>query len=54
MLKAINAVVFDLDGTIYYGNDIIKGAKETINKMKALNKKVFYLTNRGNHDGNKL
>ncbi len=45
MLKAINAVVFDLDGTIYYGNDIIKGAKETINKMKALNKKVFYLTN---------
>lgn len=45
MLNGINAIVFDLDGTIYYGNDIIQGAKQTINKLKSLNKRIFYLTN---------
>ncbi|MDU4978261.1 MAG: HAD-IIA family hydrolase, partial [Clostridium celatum] len=45
MFSNIKAVIFDLDGTIYYGNSVIDGAIDTIDHMKKLGKKVFYLTN---------
>lgn len=45
MLENIKAVVFDLDGTIYYGDKVIEGAIETINCIRNLGKKIFYLTN---------
>lgn len=44
-LNDFDAVLFDLDGTIYYGNDIIDGAKETIEFLKNNGKKVFFITN---------
>ena len=38
--------IFDLDGTIYLGEKIIHGAKETIEKLKSLSKKIVYLSNK--------
>ena len=41
----LKAVAFDLDGTIYYGNSIIDGAKELINLLHRKDIKVIYFTN---------
>jgi HAD superfamily hydrolase (TIGR01450 family) len=41
----IKAIAFDLDGTIYYGNQVIDGAAGTIEYLKSKGIKVFYFTN---------
>jgi arabinose operon protein AraL len=38
--------IFDLDGTIYRGEKLIPGAKEAIEKLKSLSKKIVYLSNK--------
>ena len=38
--------IFDLDGTIYRGDKLIPGAKETIEKLKSHRKKILYLSNK--------
>ena len=38
--------IFDLDGTIYRGENLIPGAKETIARLKSLGKKIVYLSNK--------
>lgn len=45
MFNNIKAVVFDLDGTIYYGNELIEGALEVIEYLRRMGKKIFFLTN---------
>ncbi len=37
--------VFDLDGTIYLGDDLLPGAKRLIGKLRELGKKVIFLSN---------
>lgn len=44
-LKDIQAVMFDLDGTIYYGSQIIDGANQTIAFFRSHDVKVFFATN---------
>ena len=41
----IKAVLFDLDGTIYYGSKLIDGAKEVVQAYRDSGKKVFFMTN---------
>lgn len=48
MLKDIEAVLFDIDGTIFQGDRLIEGAKETIEALQAEGKKIAYVSNRGN------
>jgi NagD protein len=38
--------IFDLDGTIYLGEKLIPGAKETVGRLKSLSKKIAYLSNK--------
>ena len=38
--------IFDLDGTIYLGEKLIPGARETLGKLKSLSKKIVYLSNK--------
>jgi HAD superfamily hydrolase (TIGR01457 family) len=38
--------IFDLDGTIYLGEKLIPGARETIEKLKSFSKKIVYLSNK--------
>lgn len=44
-LSDIDAVLFDLDGTIYEGSRIIDGANEAIVYFRDNGKKVFFTTN---------
>ena len=41
----IKAVVFDLDGTIYFGNRLADKAGEVVNKLRDQGVKVCFLTN---------
>lgn len=45
MFENVKAVLFDLDGTVYYGSRIIDGANEAIKHCRACGKQVFFLTN---------
>ena len=38
--------IFDLDGTIYRGEKLIAGAREMIEKLKSLSKRIVYLSNK--------
>jgi NagD protein len=38
--------IFDLDGTIYLGEKLIPGARETLGKLKSLSKRIVYLSNK--------
>ena len=37
--------IFDLDGTIYLGDELLPGAKRLILKLRDLGKKVVFLSN---------
>lgn len=45
MYQNTKAVLFDLDGTIYYGSQLIPGAMETVGFFREHGKKVFFMTN---------
>jgi HAD superfamily hydrolase (TIGR01450 family) len=42
--------VFDLDGTIYLGDELLPGAKRLILKLRTLGKKVVFLSNNPTRD----
>lgn len=44
-LENIEVVLFDLDGTVYYGSKIIPGANDTIKFFRDAGKKVYFTTN---------
>jgi len=44
--RAFSGYIFDLDGTIYRGEKLTPGARETIEKLKSLSKKIVYLSNK--------
>lgn len=44
--KMNKGYIFDLDGTIYLGDQLIEGAKETIEALKQRGDRVIYLTNK--------
>ena len=44
-INNIKGFLFDLDGVIYIGDDLIDGAKETINYLKEQNYPIRFLTN---------
>ena len=42
--------VFDLDGTIYLGDELLPGAKRLILKLRELGKRVIFLSNNPTKD----
>ena len=42
--------IFDLDGTIYLGDDLMPGAKRLIEELRVLGKKVVFLSNNPTKD----
>ncbi|MGG5252519.1 HAD-IIA family hydrolase [Neobacillus sp. SM06] len=40
-----DAFCFDLDGTIYVGDQLLPGVKETIDHLREANKKILFITN---------
>lgn len=45
MYEEIKGVLFDLDGTVYYGDKLIDGADKVINRFKEQGKTVLFMTN---------
>ncbi len=46
MLKKYNTFIFDLDGTVYRGENIITNADKTINHLKELKKQILFISNK--------
>lgn len=46
MINKYDAFIFDLDGTIYKGDRLIPNADITVNKLKELNKKIIFVSNK--------
>ena len=44
-MNKFRAVAFDLDGTIYFGNSLAKGARQVISILEKRGVKIFYFTN---------
>ncbi len=44
-LKGVKLCIFDLDGTLYIGDNLIDGAKDTLNLLRQNKKKILFLTN---------
>lgn len=45
-MRQYNGYIFDLDGTLYLGQQAIEGAVETVNKLMEDGKKAVFLTNK--------
>ena len=45
-IEKYNSFIFDLDGTIYRGNNIIPGADKTIKTLKKSGKKIVFISNK--------
>ncbi len=44
-LNSIKAVAIDLDGVVYLGNRLVKGAIDGIKTIRDLGFKIFFITN---------
>ncbi|WP_373232599.1 HAD-IIA family hydrolase [Cohnella sp.] len=49
LLDTIDGFIIDLDGTVYRGGQVIDGVRETIEYIRVLDKKIVFLSNRGNY-----
>uniref|UniRef100_A0A8C7X982 Glycerol-3-phosphate phosphatase n=1 Tax=Oryzias sinensis TaxID=183150 RepID=A0A8C7X982_9TELE len=45
LLDSVDSILFDCDGVIWRGDQVIPGAPQVINLLKQHGKKVFFLTN---------
>lgn len=45
MLDSITTVVFDLDGTLYYGDFPVRNAAYTVNQLRKIGLQILFLTN---------
>ena len=50
-LRACELFLFDMDGTLYLGDEIFDGAVELMEDLPALGKKYIYLTNNSSRAG---
>lgn len=44
-INDFDAFCFDLDGTIYVGDELLPGVKKTIDGLRKQNKKLLFITN---------
>lgn len=47
--RLYDAYIFDLDGTIYLGNELIPGAAEAINGLRQAGKRTVFMSNNTTH-----
>ena len=50
-LKSCELFLFDMDGTLYLGDEVFPGAIDLMNNLPALGKKYIYLTNNSSRAG---
>ena len=50
-LKNVELFLFDMDGTLYLGDEVYEGAIDLMNDLPRLGKKYIYLTNNSSRAG---
>jgi len=45
VIDSVDVVLSDCDGVLWTGDSVVSGAPDAINKLKAMGKKIFYVTN---------
>ena len=50
-LRACELFLFDMDGTLYLGDDVYEGAIALMEDLPAMGKKYIYLTNNSSRAG---
>ncbi|XP_049852187.1 uncharacterized protein LOC126329924 [Schistocerca gregaria] len=45
IIDSVDTILLDCDGVIWNENEIISGTPDTINWLKSLNKRIFYISN---------
>lgn len=45
LLDAVDVFIFDCDGVIWRGDSLIEGIPETLDKLRAAGKRMFFVTN---------
>lgn len=50
----IRAWLFDLDGTLYFGNEPAPGALATVNRIRSIGGKVLFVTNNSRHSSHDI
>src|SRR5512136_2630293 len=53
-LRSIRAFVFDLDGCVYAGNELLPGVGEVLTRLRGSGRRVLYLTNNSRETGQDL
>ena len=48
--KLYEGYIFDMDGTIYLGNDLLPGAYRLVTTLRKLGKRVVFLSNNPTRD----
>ena len=48
--RLYDGYVFDLDGTIYLGDDLLPGARRLVLKLRELDRRVVFLSNNPTRD----
>ena len=48
--RLYDGYIFDLDGTIYLGEELLPGAERLVRKLRELGKRVAFLSNNPTHD----
>ncbi|MDF2647863.1 MAG: haloacid dehalogenase [Paenibacillus sp.] len=48
-LQAFDGYLFDLDGTVYSGNQILPGVRSTLDKLRERGKSILFVTNTTTH-----
>jgi HAD superfamily hydrolase (TIGR01450 family) len=48
--REYDGYIFDLDGTIYLGKELLPGARELVERLRALGKRVVFLSNNPTRD----
>jgi HAD superfamily hydrolase (TIGR01450 family) len=53
-LSAVRAFIFDLDGCVYAGNELLPGVDDVLRRLRAAGRRVLYLTNNSREAGTDL
>src|SRR6056297_3315875 len=46
MLKRIDGFIFDLDGTVYRGDELLPGSEKVIKRLREKDKQIVFLSNK--------
>src|SRR5574341_1611057 len=53
-LESVRGFIFDLDGCVYTGNRLVPGVQAILQELRAMGRRILFLTNNSREDGGQL